>query len=166
LSRPWTTRELAQLRAERTLGAAALAERLERTVWSVKSQAKRERVSLRRVGDGRGLLLGQPRGVRLALGTHAAVVADPGGAERRALFHREAALCPDCGRRRIAVPETGLCELCHVEFLEQSFATERPALRQAEALFVAIAEHFGSQMDTQRLLAQARKRRQRARGRT
>jgi hypothetical protein len=166
LSRPWTTRELAQLRAERTLGAAALAERLERSLWSVKSQAKRERISLRRCGEGRGLALGQPRAVRLSLGVHAAAVADPDMAGQRALLYREAALCPDCGRRRVTVPETGLCELCHVEFLEQSFSTARPALRQAEALFVAIAEHFGSQMDTQRLLAQARKRRQRARGRT
>jgi len=112
--RPWTSVELKALREHGSLGAAALAAELGRTVSAVKCAANRYGVSLRRPRERRGCLLGQPRGVRLAeLLPHeddphvrALVIA-------RAALDHEAELCPSCGTRPIRVPRSGLCWPCH-----------------------------------------------------
>ena len=162
MSRAWTTKELSLLRERRALGAAALGDLLDRSARSVALAAYRHGISLRRPGEARGILVGQRRGVCLT-GARRAIVADPQLAAQRAALYREDVLCPDCGRRRVDVAETGLCEQCHAEFLERSFSTQRPALEVAERLLLAIAEQWGGELDTQRILAQARQRRRRER---
>lgn len=59
--RPWTTRELLELRRLAPLGAQAVAELLGRSVWSVVCAAHRHRISLRREGERAGRMLGEPR---------------------------------------------------------------------------------------------------------
>jgi hypothetical protein len=164
-SGPWTSSELALLRGRGDLGAAELACLLDRSVASVRSAAQRSRISLRRPGDCRGRVLGECER-RVSPGTRAAIAAAPALVMRRGALYREAALCPDCGRRRIQIPESGLCEPCHVELLERSFSPKRPALERVGDLLDAILEQFGGEeLDLQRRAARARKRRQRARGR-
>jgi len=163
MAKPWTTREVATLREKRELGAVTLAEILGRTVCSVREAARRNRISLRRPGWAGGRVLDQRHGVRVCRDAHCAIVADSERAMRRAELYRAAALCPDCGRRRVEIAQTGLCQECHSDYLKQCYSRERPALKKAEALFLAIAEEWGGELDTQLLLARARKRRQRAR---
>jgi ribosomal protein L37AE/L43A len=163
--RPWTSLELRRLREDRHLGLAALAELLGRTPASVERAAHRYGISLRRPAEARGIIADQRR--PLAPGVHAAWVADPEAALERVAAYREAALCPDCGRRRIQVHSSGLCELCHVEMLGRTFSPEREAVQRAGALLDALLEVFtGDELELQRRAIQARKRRQRRREET
>lgn len=110
----WTTSELAFLRANAALGAAALAALMGRSVGSVKEAARRQRVSLRRSGSRRGLLLGQPRALSLR-------ELLPVGCDRKTAalvlarqeMDAQAALCPACARRAATVRSSGLCLACH-----------------------------------------------------
>jgi hypothetical protein len=133
----WTTSEVADLRRLAPLGAEAIAEELSRSVWSVKKQAQRLRISLRRDGETRGPVLGQPRGDRLAPAVHrirflrqlrADVLAgrvDVERMERRVrLIARGAALCPECAKRPVEIERTGLCEDCHLDRLAWAHALE------------------------------------------
>lgn len=114
-SKPWSSSELAELRQYGRLGAAELARRLGRSVGSVKSAARHHRISLRRTGERRGLVLGQLRD----LGLKPAV--------RDTLMRRRSdppddpddPLCPGCGRRPIAVARSGLCRACHMNRLTE-----------------------------------------------
>lgn len=116
------------MRANAHLGAAALAELLERSQRSVEAAASRHRISIRRRGERRGTVLCQPRGVSLAPEMRETLV-DAGAliAERLRIDH-EGDLCPACGRRPQRVRSTGLCVPCHKE-------------RLAEAHREVIAEH-------------------------
>ncbi len=137
--RPWTTRELAELRRLASRGARAVAEALGRSVCSVQLQAHRQRISLRPPGERRGTLLGQPRGVSLRSSRAAEAYArallevrervlrgevDPADLDlevrRAARILRGDLLCPGCSR---APQETvhGLCRECHVRELARAY---------------------------------------------
>ena len=142
--RPWTTRELAELRQLARLGAEAVADRLGRTVRSVRNQAHRQRISLRREGSRGGLVLGQPRGVSLRAAradrAEARALAearervlrgelDPAlldlEVRRAARIARGDPLCPACSR---APQETvhGLCRDCHLRELARAYRERGP----------------------------------------
>jgi hypothetical protein len=128
---PWTSQEIATVRAHRRLGAETLAEMLGRSVHSVKMAAYRNRISLRREHEHRGSLLGQRRGESWADAVRHGItrerleamrkdalggVIDLGELERRIkaeLYGPERPLCPSCGQRNVERVTTGLCEPCH-----------------------------------------------------
>lgn len=99
-----------------------VARLLERTVASVEAEARRQRVSLRRDGERRGIRMGQPRGVKLAdLGNVIAEDVRAGRfdllvAEREIVTERTAPLC-SCGFHPVQVASTGLCRICHLKRL-------------------------------------------------
>lgn len=70
-ARPWTTQELARLRELAGNAPELIAEELGRTLSSVQMAAHRNRISLRRSGERRGLVLGQPRGTSYLDSRHA-----------------------------------------------------------------------------------------------
>ena len=135
--RPWTTAEIGILRRDCALGAAALARILDRSEGAIRSAAKRHRISLRRKGERRGLLLGQPRGQRWdprldSIREEAlAGTIDIAALEERARgLARKAPRCPVCGVRPQERASTGFCEVCHTRALADSYRTET-ALREA-----------------------------------
>jgi hypothetical protein len=148
----WTTVELVRLRANSSLGAAAVAERLGRSVEAVRAQAKRQRVSLRRAGERRGRILGLPT---LPDSDHRAAAlerlrddvlagqADMGRIERRALaIVRGDSLCPHCTRLPVEVSTSGLCEDCHVDTLIEGHKLEYATLaKQRELVMVRQMKH-------------------------
>lgn len=128
------------MRKMASLGAAAVAEALDRTEASVRKAASRNRISLRRTGIKGGLVLGQPRrrGVSFAEGRYHSrrvellkkiredVIAgriDPGRLEqeirRRTAVLEGAPLCPSCVRNPQERP-TGLCDDCHIGSLAEA----------------------------------------------
>ncbi|MGO8683066.1 MAG: hypothetical protein ACLQUT_00570 [Thermoleophilia bacterium] len=130
---PWTTGEVAILRRNGHLGAAALAAMLGRSQASVTSAARRFRISLRRQGSRRGSVLGQPRGVSLRSEVRVSLASDRLLAAlvvKRMQVDRDADLCPFCGRRPIVNHSTGLCAVCHVRKLTEA---HRDALAELEA---------------------------------
>jgi ribosomal protein L37AE/L43A len=128
-TRPWTSRELQALRENSHLGAVQLAAMLERSVFSVRKQAKKNRISLRRKGERRGLVLGQPTGVswqenRLRL-IHTDII--DGKVRMEDLEQRirdymdpDVPTCPGCATRPIRRQATGLCEVCHLHMLARA----------------------------------------------
>lgn len=137
---PWTVRELEELRRLAPLGAAAAAAALGRSVASVKRAAQRHRISLRRKGERRGLVLGQPRGMRTEgeiARLRRAVLAgelDPGEVEARGravLLGLE--LCPACAARPAEVSSTGLCRPCHLRALAHGAAHVRAEVQARRA---------------------------------
>lgn len=154
--RPWTSGELTELRKLAPLGALAAAEVLERSVSSVKNQARRQRISLRRDGERRGRVLGQPRDVRMADAAHEDALArlrddvlngriDADRVARRTqLIATGAPLCPSCAIRPVEVLATGTCSDCHMKALAAAHAMEADTLA------------------TQRLLDRERQRKHRA----
>lgn len=126
--RPWTSTEVQEMRRMAPLGAEAVAEVLERSVRSVRQQAHRLRISLRRTGERRGMILGQPRGRTLDPALREAViagVADPARAESlgiaKVLGRSD---CPACGTRPAEVASSGFCQRCHLEALALGHAME------------------------------------------
>jgi proline racemase len=118
--RVWTSRDLATLREHANEGAAAVAELLGCTPCAVRRAAHRHRVSLRRPGSLRGLVLGQPRGVSLRRDLREDLVhgrVDPEVVAARMQLDEDAELCPSCGHRPIRVASTGLCRCCHLNRL-------------------------------------------------
>ena len=118
--REWNTTEIRILRNEAAQGAEALAFMLDRSVSSVRSAAKRLRISLRRPGQRCGLVLGQPRGVALSAVMSREMAeelrSDPARASlvaQRLEVDRAGGLCPCCGMRPIRVRSSGLCMACH-----------------------------------------------------
>jgi len=139
-AKPWTTRDLLYLREHREDGAGAIAEVLGRSVGSVRAQANRWRISLRKPGSRKGIRIGQPRGVRLpkelrdGLLETGQVVAD------RLQMRPDEELCPQCGHRPIRIESLGICRVCHLRNLtdhhrelenEQAAQRELWAARQA-----------------------------------
>lgn len=136
---PWTSQEVASLRDLAHLGAATAAEVLGRSIGSVKQAAHRHRISLRRPGCRRGLVLGQPRSVSWASARSAGrlisafrrvreeVLAgqlDMAELEnevtRAAKIARGDPLCPGCSRNPQEIPHTGLCRDCHYRRLAEA----------------------------------------------
>lgn len=130
--KPWSTREIEELRRLAHLGAAGAAAALHRSVHAVRTAAKRHRISLRQPGERRGLVLGQPRGVR-ATGElrrlREQILAgelDPAEVEARgAAVLLGAELCPACAARPPEVSSTGLCRPCHLRALAHGAAHVR-----------------------------------------
>lgn len=111
------------MRANSELGALELAAIMGRSVSSVKAAANRHRISLRRRGVRRGLILGQPRSCSLDARIREDVVSGKVSADvicRRMEIERDAATCPDCGRRPATVSRTGLCLICHNKRLAEA----------------------------------------------
>jgi hypothetical protein len=148
---PWTSKELARLRAAAHLGAAGAAEALSRPPESVRQAAKRHRISLRQPGERRGLLLGQPRGVSLLEARDAASHAtalravreevlagrlDPANLERAArrryLLERGVPLCPGCARNPQENRASGLCVPCHLRHLADGHRSEGDEAQEAQ----------------------------------
>ena len=148
---PWTTQELNILRKMAQLGAPAVAEVLGRDESTVRKMAHRQRISLRRPGSTRGLIMGQPRGVGLedlrrlqvnlefwyAMREKAVAgklditrIEEIAGRERA--IANGAPLCPSCTLNPQEVEMTGLCRDCHVRKLADAhkFATESSAQRE------------------------------------
>jgi hypothetical protein len=143
-SKPWTSGELELLRRLAPLGAVRAAQELGRTVWSVRSAAKRHGISLRRQGERRGLILGQPRGVsssadpRIAR-LRAAVLSgevDPARVVEvgRASLLPDTPVCPACGVRPVTVSLTGFCRPCHLRALAAGHAHELEVRQAAREL--------------------------------
>jgi len=143
---PWTTTEVALLRDQGHLGAAAVALLLGRSVGQVKDAAYRYRISLRVKGERRGTLLGQPRGSQwresgelipaVMAEIRAGVLAgeiDMADLEARArdLVNDDRPLCPACGERAQAHRSTGLCSVCHPLYLARAHR-EGMATKQAK----------------------------------
>lgn len=131
-TKPWTVRELEELRRLAPLGAAAAALALGRSVSSVELAAHRHRISLRRAGERRGSILGQPRGLRaegelrrLREGVLSGAL-DPAEVEARgAAVLLGADLCPACAARPPEVASTGFCRPCHLRALAHGAAHVR-----------------------------------------
>lgn len=136
------------MRANANLGAKAVATLLGRSVKSVKQKAQRERISLRPVGERRGLILGQTRDkswmdqsgmapARLAEIREQAIAGeiDLGKLEqqiRAAVRNPRRPLCPWCSTRHVERQTTGLCEPCHLRELARAHRdeAERAAARR------------------------------------
>ena len=115
-TKPWTTGDLRLLRQYGHLGAVAAAELLGRSPRAVKCAAYRYRISLRRRGCRRGLVLGQPRGCSLAREIREDIVSGRVNAEtmaRRMALAPDAPLCPCCAHRPAEVRSSGFCLQCH-----------------------------------------------------
>jgi hypothetical protein len=122
----WNTAEVDELRrlAEAGLGTAAIAAALERTEGSVRQQASRHRISLRRAGERRGSIMGELPHRRLEPELREAVflgVTDPRSAESRA--HARGDLCPGCSSRPIST-RSGFCDVCYLSRLIQGHRDE------------------------------------------
>lgn len=135
--RPWSTGDLAFMRANASLGAAQLARLMNRSKGAVEKAASRHGISLRRPGERRGLVLRQPRGVSLRVelrddlldSNFAAAVA------ARMAIDREADLCPRCVARPITVRATGLCRTCHVHVLTEAHREQTAEIEAQRALW-------------------------------
>lgn len=134
-TKQWTTGELTLLREYACLGAREVAARLGRSVGSVKAAAYRHRISLRRAGSRRGLILGQPRGVSLRAEVRNELVCGRRDEllERRARLDAEAQLCPVCGMRPQRT-SAGFCLACTLDRQTahyEELLADQAALRRA-----------------------------------
>lgn len=134
----WTTRDLAVLREHAALGAEECAAIMGLSVPAVKKAAARYRISLRRPGSRRGLIMGQPRGISLRQDVRASLVADRRDelVAERMRIDGEAALCPCCGVRPVRVRSTGFCTACHMHRLadhHDEAAADAEAIRRLAA---------------------------------
>ena len=159
---PWTTTEVTYLRANRELGAAVLAEFMDRSVASVRSAAQRARISLRRPRDARGRLFGACAAACLEE-LRAAVVEAPTHYSARMDECRGAELCIDCGHRPVQVERAGLCGPCYARLMACRARDARDELEQVRLLLAELIEEYGTALDLPRLAAQMRSRRSRAR---
>jgi hypothetical protein len=162
-TRAWNTSEIAFLRANRELGAGALAELLDRSPRSVQSAAFRARISLRRPRDARGRLFGECVGVGLEELRATIAGEAPAHFSARMDECREDELCPDCGHRPVQVERAGLCGPCYVRVLACRARDARDELEQARRLLTELVEEYGTALDLPRIAAQMRSRRSRAR---
>lgn len=138
----WTSQELAILRQNAHHGAEYIAQVLNRSLPSVKRQAQRHRISLRKPGERRGIILGQPGRVRWAEQVRAGVpierleqlrqqvldgqvdMATLEAKVRERIHGRPKPLCPACSERPQERSTTGLCEVCHWRELARAHRLE------------------------------------------
>ena len=146
-ARPWTSSELAELEKIAQRGVAFVARTLKRSQGSVRCQAARMRISLRRRGSRAGLLMGQPRDVAIAVGEN--------GRQARALVLAGVAtiediaagvlpMCPRCGANVVSstgpAMRQGLCLRCYWARRASAYAA-RFNEAEAEATVAAVDEH-------------------------
>lgn len=145
--RPWTSADVDFMRRNAEEGALWIALQLGRTVASVRMAANRNRISLRRKGEARGLVLGQPRseswrslrerGVSNPARIRKAIIdgemsLDEVEANLRAIAEgRVVRTCPACGVRDADRP-TGWCTPCYTRELARAHrdATDRIEARR------------------------------------
>lgn len=136
----WGTDEVRTLREHASQGALVVAVMLGRSEHSVRQAAKRLRISLRRKGERRGLILGQTgawadgaqTGVdaaRLSLirDEVLAGVVDISVLEarvRQSVHGPHRPMCPSCCQREQERSSTGLCEVCHLRELARAHRDE------------------------------------------
>ena len=101
---PWTTAEEAAIRDLAHLGSRAVAQVLDRDIETVQRKASRLGISLKRRSQ---------ISVRFLSGRELEAI-------RR---HGDALLCPACGKA-FSVASTGLCGLCHLEYLTDAHKRE------------------------------------------
>lgn len=136
-AKPWTSSEIAHLRKFAHLGVFEVAKYLGRSPESVKQMARRRRISLRKSGERRGLLLGQPRGKswldlreqgitpeRLKAIKADALAGDIDLADLEQQVveiakGKERPLCPQCTTRYVQRASSGLCAVCHLRILSR-----------------------------------------------
>lgn len=133
----WTSNEISLLKQNAHLGAETVALLLDRSVASVKAAANRYRISLRPPGNKRGIVLGQPRGVRWMEQIKHGISADRLASIRQEALAGELDLtaleerirtrgdrsrptCPSCATRPQEHTATGLCGVCHMRALAQA----------------------------------------------
>lgn len=144
--RPWTVAELAILRKYASQGVDVVAGMVGRTPKSVRETARRNAISLRRLGERRGKVIGEDRAGSLLeermrhirddilsgevsdeqIHAHqqAVIAAEMGQLQR---------LCPACTARPVAKMSTGLCRPCHLRTLAEGHRhskTEKEATRE------------------------------------
>jgi hypothetical protein len=164
-TRPWTSKELAELRRHRELGAVEIASHLGRSVGSVPAAAYRQRVTLRRPGERGGHLLGQARSASLPAEERERAIADPVFLQRAAAA-RGGALCPDCGRRPVEIITTGFCGVCSTRFIDRLARDRGYELDTAREVLNMLADLHGASLvagHLDRALVAARQRRHRDR---
>lgn len=155
---PWTSQELMLLKSQSHLGAKAIAQMIGRTEKSVRNAAARHRVTLRKPGERRGLVLGQPRGVGWSAQIRAGVPldrlellkeqvvngeVDMGTLEaraREAIEGRPRPICPSCGQRPVERSTTGMCEVCHWQYLARAHRDEADRVEARRRLDAARQE--------------------------
>lgn len=157
--KPWTSSEFAYLKNNAGKGVQEIAQALERTPESVRQMARRHRISLRKTGERRGLLLGQPRGTSWRELRQQGITAerlesikqdvldgliDLGELEKQIAeiaSGKQRELCPQCAARYIARASTGLCAPCHLKILAR-LHQDAVDIRNAErALWAARQEN-------------------------
>lgn len=146
--RPWSPRdEYPVLGRFAHLGAKALAAKLGRSIYSVKTKAGALGISLRQPGSRRGLLLGQPRAVSLCDEEATTKLRDlvlTGKVDMSLVLDRislqatgDALICPHCGKRPVEVRrpggKNGLCEVCHKSLLIEALNDELAILEARKA---------------------------------
>lgn len=140
----WTTADVTFLRKHAHLGVAEVSRLMGRSVGSVKEAARRHRISLRRRGERRGILLGQPRHFRLRELLPAEVDRETAALIlTRQQLDEEAELCPSCGYRLATVRQTGLCLPCHKRRLAE-------AHREIAAELEATRDHWQAKQQSKR----------------
>lgn len=138
VTRNWTTLELRTLRENAALGAVSVSQLLGRSVTCVRRMASRQRISLRVIGEARGLVLGQPRGQAVLPQLRGDVVSGRVSATviaQRMAIREEAALCPVCARRPVEIASTGYCTVCHKTALSMAHLAELEKLDAQKALW-------------------------------
>lgn len=130
-------------------GAVKVAEMLGRSVFSVRKQAKKNRISLRRKGERRGLVLGQPTGVKWQDHRMRQIHTDiiDGAVRMEDLEQRirdymdpDMPMCPGCATRPIRRQATGLCEVCHLHMLARAHRETQAESDAQRALWQARQE--------------------------
>ena len=149
--RDWSTSEVQYLIKHSEEGAPAIASALDRSVKSVKDAASRYRISLRRPGECRGLLLTQPRRTswRDRGRLREAVVLegfDLAEAISRIRAEKAAPLCPKCGLRAATRRTTGYCDICHYNALADKHR-EQPAIDKARRDYRACKKAAGRRVE-------------------
>lgn len=145
--RPWTSADVDFMRRNADSGALWIALQLGRSVGSVKACANRNRISLRRKGEARGLVLGQPRaeswrslrdrGVSNPTRIRQSIIEGELSLEevedrlRAIASGREAKICPACGVRQVD-RQSGWCTPCYTRELARAHrdATDRIEARR------------------------------------
>jgi hypothetical protein len=136
----WSSGELAALRRLAPLGAVAVAVELGRSERSVRVQASRIGVSLRRSGERRGNVLGERVAGQLPPEHRKAVLYGTSDAERaltRARAGSNDPLCPACTYRPIQNRQTGLCDVCHIRRLTAAHREEAQLIEARRELVTA-----------------------------
>lgn len=139
-TRPWTSADVQTLRENGHLGVTTVSLLLGRSSSAVRMQAHAFRISLRRQGERRGLVIGQPRGQAILPRIRGDIVdgrvSDEAIAARMQLI-QESTLCPVCCARPIEVPTTGWCLHCHRASLVAAHLQELEKLDSQRALWAS-----------------------------